>query len=251
LASLTRSKTDQRSASDREEVSRKKKSRWWLLYVPLGLIVASILAFNIFRPITVLPRIALAPGFALTNQDGQMVTNEDYRGGLTLYSFSHAGCESDCSLSPERINGLRQQLEQALPAGAELQLATISLNPENDTPADLAESLAGLQMLPGDKVSWDFLTGDPTLIRYVVGKGFQLYYKNDSESSTATKPVQFDGRYVLVDQLGIMRAEYLTADPDVDIIVRDVGLITQEAENSTGATSVAYEAAHLFLCYPR
>jgi len=33
-------------------------------------------------------------------------------------------------------------------------------------------------------------------------------------------------------------------------VLRDIALLTDEAKNSQGAARYAYEAAHLFLCYP-
>ena len=62
---------------------------------------------------------------------------------------------------------------------------------------------------------------------------------------------------------GIIRAEYRqyesterlslsegTTDIDPDVILRDIGLIVEEVRNSKGVASAAYEAAHLFACYP-
>jgi protein SCO1/2 len=56
---------------------------------------------------------------------------------------------------------------------------------------------------------------------------------------------------MLVDGSGIIRAEYRTATPDMAIIERDINLLLEEAENIDGPSRYAYEAAHLFLCYPR
>jgi len=56
---------------------------------------------------------------------------------------------------------------------------------------------------------------------------------------------------VLVDGLGIMRAEYRTGAPAPELIARDVNLLVKEAANSDGIARLGYEAAHLFLCYPR
>jgi protein SCO1/2 len=55
---------------------------------------------------------------------------------------------------------------------------------------------------------------------------------------------------MLVDGLGILRAEYITGDPGADRILGDIAFILDEVENSEGANKVAYEAAHLFMCYP-
>ncbi|MCS7040866.1 MAG: hypothetical protein NZP34_14765, partial [Caldilineales bacterium] len=60
-----------------------------------------------------------------------------------------------------------------------------------------------------------------------------------------------DPVYILVDGWGIIRREYRyrTLTPDVDRIVRHIGVLAEEVRNSRGAARLAYEAAHLFLCY--
>ena len=63
--------------------------------------------------------------------------------------------------------------------------------------------------------------------------------------------MRFDPRIVLVDGWGTLRAEYRVTQPDMEIIARDLRLLTEEAQNSEGTARLAYEAAHLFLCYPR
>ena len=39
--------------------------------------------------------------------------------------------------------------------------------------------------------------------------------------------------------------------PRLKRVRRDLGLIVDEVRNSEGAGSLVYEAAHLFLCYPK
>ena len=69
-------------------------TRYFYLFVILGAI--GVVSFVVFQPITVLPRVALAPGFALIDQNDNQLTNEDMRGGITLYSFTYSDCDSDC-----------------------------------------------------------------------------------------------------------------------------------------------------------
>ena len=60
---------------------RQRKIRWeWVAAGVVLLAILSVAAFAVFQPIKVLPRIRLAPGFILTDQDGQRLTNEDLRG---------------------------------------------------------------------------------------------------------------------------------------------------------------------------
>ena len=43
---------------------------------------------------------------------------------------------------------------------------------------------------------------------------------------------------------------YQTNASDADKIVRHLDVLGEEVRNSHGAASLAYEAAHFFLCYP-
>ena len=64
--------------------------------------------------------------------------------------------------------------------------------------------------------------------------------------------VAFDPMLVLVDGWGVIRGEYKyqTLTSDADKIVRHLGILGEELRNAKGAASLAYEAAHFFLCYP-
>lgn len=201
-----------------------------------------IMAFIIFRPLQVLPRIDLAPGFAFTNQAGESLTNEDLRGKITLYTFTYTRCEEACASATT----VMQDLQAKLPTwqkGVPLALVTITLAPEQDTDAQLAQYAKDMGANPEQ---WQIIRGDPIQTKQVVGNGFTTYYTTNEEGH-----IEFEPAFILVDGWGIMRAEYRTDAPELETIKRDIELVTSEALNSKGATRYAYEAAHLFLCYPR
>jgi protein SCO1/2 len=100
--------------------------------------------------------------------------------------------------------------------------------------------------LGADPTTWHFVTGDLTQLKNVIGAGFSTYFNQEAGGDFTFDPV-----FVLVDGWGILRAVYRTPSPDPDIVTRDVRLIVQETNNSQGINRYAYEAAHLFSCYPR
>lgn len=220
-----------------------------LLYTFIALFLISLFYFAIFQPIKVLPRVSLAPGFAFRNQDGAIKTSEDYRSKLTIYNFTYSGCAGDCAPTSAQMQDLHKALEQVAGQDVQLALVTISLDPANDSPESWKNYAAQyLPAAPG-AVSWDFLTGEVQKTKYVVGGGFSLYYKNLSDA--AGRPaVQFQPRFVLVDGWGIIRAEYRTAQLDIPMVLRDISYLRSEIRNSSGVARYAYEAAHLFRCYP-
>lgn len=224
-------------------------SPWKWLFAFIGLLLAAVAAFYLFRPILVLPRIALAPGYSLVDHTGAAVSSESWRGRLTLYSFTYSRCGADCPQSVQDIAAVRAAVAaQLTPRDPQLTLVTLTVDPERDTPEILLSLASPALAEPPETVPWVFLTGDALEMKYIVGGGFRVYYGTDARAAGG---VTFEPRYVLVDALGIMRAEYFSATPDPDLIVRDLRLLAEEATNSTGAARVAYEAAHLFACYPR
>jgi len=227
-----------------------RSPRSWAYGVAVAVTLA-IVAFNIIRPITVLPRIAPSPGFSLLDAGGLPVTSEDLRGRLTLYSFTYLDCPDACPQSLDDIAALRRTVGDLLSPETPLSFVTISLDPQHDTPARL-QTVTREVVNRSAGPDWRLLTGDPLRTRYTVGGGFGVYYAPAGDStSQKSGRITFDPRYVLVDGLGIMRAEYRTGAPAPELVVRDVNLLVKEAANSDGIARLGYEAAHLFLCYPR
>lgn len=214
----------------------------WAIYFLLALLVLGAIAFAVFRPILVLPRITLAPGFALIDQNGEPLTNEDMRGKIVLYNITHTACAAPCPQTSAAVQAVQARLDEVETFGIPVEFVTISVDPARDTPAVLREYAASLGAGP----DWHFVTGEPERLKYVVGGGFGVYYTAREDGTVAVDPGM-----MLVDGQGILRAEYRTVVPEVDRLLRDIGLVAEEAENSGGASRYAYEAAHLFLCYPR
>ena len=235
------------SAEKAEQTVPWYKPRIWWVYIPLGIFAVIILAFNIIQPITVLPRADLAPGYLLYNQDNEQVTSESFRGQLTMYTFSYTNCGDSCSQTLDNIDAVRTTIKESIPSDTELAFVTISLDPERDTPEQLKASLDEYNL--ADTVDWQFLVGDPLKTKYAVGSGFGFYY-GPREQEDGDYLVTFQPRYILVDGWGVIRAQYGVSAPDTDIIIRDINLVVEETRNSEGVASLAYDAAHLFLCYP-
>ena len=221
-----------------------KRYLLYVLYAVVVLVVGSAFAFKLFQPIQVLPRIRLAPGFALIDQDGERLTNEDLRGQFVLYNFTYTRCPEPCHMLDQTMQEVQSRLDEIDLGGIPITFVTISFDPEHDTPEVLK---AYAESLNADTDRWSFATTpDTTLLKHIVGGGFEEYYQQNEDGSFAFEP-----RFVLVDGWGIVRGEYRyqTLTPDADRIIRHIGVMAKEVQNSQGTASVAYEAAHLFLCY--
>lgn len=217
--------------------------RWY--YVPIAIVALLLVGLVVFvtvQPIQVLPRMTLAPGFSLIDESGARLTSEDLRGTITLYNFTYTNCGEACPESGASMAAIQQRLAAEDALGIPLQLVTISFDPERDTPEALSAWLAEHDT---GALPWTAVTGAPDRLKNIIGGGFSTYYTQDADGSFT-----FDPMFVLVDGAGIIRTRYRTATPDPETVARDLGLITREVANSGGPQKLAYDAAHLFLCYP-
>ena len=212
--------------------------------VPVVLILAAAVAFAVFEPIQVLPRIRIAPGYLLTNQNAETITSEDVRGDIVLYSFTYGDCGDECAAMNDTVAEVQSRLSEADTGDTDVRFITISFDAERDNPAALTDYA---QRLGADTEQWQFATGDPTHLENVIKSGFEVYYQERSDGSFSFAPV-----FVLVDGWGVIRGEYRyqTNASDADKIVHHLDILGEEVRNSHGAASLAYEAAHFFLCYP-
>jgi len=209
------------------------------------LIVVCGISFAVFEPIQVLPRIRLAPGYALTTHDSEVVTSETARGAITLYSFAPTDCDRECESSYETMAEVALRVNNEVDLGStEFRQVTIAL----DADPTASELRHASQRSGADDNHWQWVGGTSVQLRNVVGSGFKIFYEQDSAGETT----RFDPGFVLVDGAGIIRGEYRyqTLATDADKIVHHVDILANEIRNANGATAVAYEAAHLFLCYP-
>ena len=208
------------------------------------LLVLGVLAFAIFEPIQVLPRIRLAPGFSLTDHTGATLTSEDLRGEVVVYTFTYGNCAEPCAAPEPTVAELARRIDEVDMGDTPVRFVTISFDPERDTTAALAQRA---ERFGADGESWVYAAPPVDNTRNVVGAGFKTWYEARTDGSFA-----FDPTLVLVDGWGIVRGEYRyqTLASDGDRILRHIGILGEELRNSHGANSIAYEAAHFFLCYP-
>ncbi len=207
-------------------------------------LIAAAIAFAVLEPIQVLPRLRLAPGYSLVDQSGRSFTSETVRGSVTLYSFTSIDCGEPCSETDETMQLIRDEVARSIDLGdTEFRQVTIVLD-DDPTTSELSDvaTRAG-----ADGTRWSVVGGDATTIRNTVGSGFGRFYEAPSDAS-----IRFDSGYILVDGAGVIRGDYRyqTLADDGEKIVRHIDILASELRYADGSAAVAYEAAHLFLCYP-
>jgi protein SCO1/2 len=126
----------------------------------------------------------LFPNAELRTHEGATVRFYDdlIKGKQVVVNMMYANCESVCSTVTSRLVKVHEALQARM--GRDLFLYSISIKPEEDTPAALksfAEMHAAL--LPG----WTFLTGDPYDIETIRFRLFRMnHIKLDTDLNTHT-----------------------------------------------------------------
>lgn len=198
--------------------------------------------FAILRPVRVLPRMALAPGYVLVDQAGERLTNEDLRGKIVLYTFTFTGCGEGCPPLDAVMHGVRERVPEVDTDGVPVRLVTIALDAGPLETEDLRRAAA---RSGADGEVWRFATAEPALLKQTVGGGFGVYYEQLPDGA-----FRFDPVFVLVDGWGITRAQHRVGIPDAGALATQIQLLGNEVRASKGMARYAYEAAHLFACYP-
>lgn len=215
------------------------------VWVRIAVAFASVLAlatasFAVLQPVQVLPRLQPIPPFSLVDASGQTVKATDLAGSLAVVGFLAA---SDPT-APKVVRQLRE-FEQGLPrVGLPVRLVLITVDPERDTPEVLREFARDHGIAPG---TWHILTGTVENVKLTVGSGFGVYFAPDPQGG---RTPLYDRVLIIVDENGVMRGRYPSTDLEQERLSNHVALLRKESASS-GAARVAYEAAHLFMCFPQ
>lgn len=213
-------------------------------YFLLVFFIGGTLYFTIGRPVQVLPLLDPIPVFELTDHRGETYSPLE-RGRLTLYTV---GAARDLDNTEKTIDQLARVYDELEARGwsDEIDIAMISVDPEHDDPTVLQHLAERYELFqrPGTYL----LTGPWVTVKLAVGSGMRIYFEDPVEIDDELKFV-YDQTLVLVDDQGVTRARYNARQLDLETLTRDIALLRKEA-NAEGAVRLAYQAAHLFMCYP-
>jgi protein SCO1/2 len=146
--------------------------------------------------LTQLQDLGALPDFKLTDQQGQPVSLANLKGKVWVADFFFTSCGGVC---PTMTATLAKLYKELAPVG--LNILSISVDPETDTPDKLAAYAADWQ---AKRDNWLFLTGElPQIIELSV-KGFKLGLNED--------PTSHSQRFILIDRQGHIRGYYRSDD---------------------------------------
>ena len=144
---------------------------------------------------TTLVTIGAAPKFELTDQNNNKISNQNFAGKVYVLEFFFSTCPSICPI----MNKNMALLEKEFTKDKNFAIASISINPEFDTPSVLKKHAQDLGIT---NMNWFFLTGDKQTILDLSYKGFNLYA---AENAKVNGGFEHSGMFALIDKSGNIR----------------------------------------------
>jgi protein SCO1/2 len=137
------------------------------------------------------------PDFEFTNQEGDIITNEDYDGKVYVVEFFFSTCPSICPIMNQKM----VTIQDAFFGNPEFGIASISITPEIDTPEILKEYAKNNGIT---HKNWHLLTGKSEEIVFALSNdGFKLPVGKGVEEHGG---FYHSGLFALVDKEGYIRS---------------------------------------------
>ena len=166
---------------------------------------------------TPLPKIAPAPEFTLTSQDGAPVSLADFRGKVVATTFIYTLCTDTCPVLTPMMSFVQDRLGPDF--ATKIAFVSITVDPERDTPQVLKEYA---RAFGADLGGWAFLTGAPQAIRELTRR-YGVF-----AAKTADGDIDHSFLTSIVDRRGILRVQYLGVRFDPDEFRRDLLSLVKE-----------------------
>ena len=184
-----------RRSSDQDQPLNQRGFFLWLL-------AASLLLALACQQEEPLPQLWPAPAFTLRDQQGRPFGSAELAGRAVLVNFVYTRCPDICPLLTATMAQVQKQLQAEGLLGSKVQLLSVSVDPDHDTPAVLSEYAAQYQAAPEH---WRFLTGDRGAV-YDVLAGFKVNTREVALASAGAAVVPHSNRFVVIDSEGMVRA---------------------------------------------
>ena len=160
-----------------------------------------------------LPPHLLAKNFSLTDQNGQRISLSQYRGHVVVLTFMHSLCKGACPLMANQILGALNDLPDG---GRNVPAMAISVDPEQDTPANRRKFIARMHLTG----RFNFLNGPMNVMKRI----WHDYYIEPEIGPTENH----SAFVLLIDKRGIWRIGYPVSDLTPGSLAHDIGVLQRE-----------------------
>jgi len=189
-----------------------------LIWVGLGLtVVLLLLAFFLSNLLIFtgrgksLPVYGQVADFALTNQNGQVVSLGSLRGRVWVADVIFTRCAGPCL----KMSRQMKELQQVLPQRSQVKLVTLTTDPDFDTPPVLKTYA---QRFGAEGNRWEFLTGTKKALTELEVGSLKLtaIEKKPEERETPADLFIHSTIFVIIDKKGQLRGIFETSGDGVD-----------------------------------
>ncbi|WP_211210549.1 SCO family protein [Arhodomonas aquaeolei] len=155
--------------------------------------------------------------FNLTNENGQSVTAEDYRGKVTLLFFGYTFCPDVCPVTLARLSRILGKLDED--ARRDVQVLFVSVDPRRDTPERLRAYTSAFGK--------DFigLTGTQDQLK-ALNKRYRVTYGYGEPDENGNYVVSHSGAVFVFNRAGEARLLVRDSDP-VEAVLADLRRIIE------------------------
>jgi len=161
-----------------------------------------------------------APDFQLTDQTGAPFASSSLLGRVTLLDFVYTHCTDACPILSATFQQAQRKLADDKLLGERVMLVSLSVDPQHDTSAVLAEY--GKQF-KADAAGWKLLTGDWDQV-YDVVTGLKVATRPPRPVADAPAPggteLTHSTRIILIDAQQQVRAYLEGQDATADDLVK-------------------------------
>ena len=149
-----------------------------------------------------LPVLVQLPDFELQDQMGNSFGTAQLKDKPWVANFIFTRCPTTCPIQTRNLAKFQKQLKK-ISGGQDVQLVSITVDPQFDTESVLADYAKRME---ADPQGWHFLTGSRDDIWNLCKKGFKLAV--DDAPPEAPSPIMHSSKMMLVDQQGRIRGFY-------------------------------------------
>jgi protein SCO1 len=140
--------------------------------------------------------IGSAPSFSFTNQNLEIISDQTMKDKVYLVEFFFATCPTICP----KMSANLIQLEKDFLNNKDFGIISITINPEQDTPAFLKQHREHLGVI---HPNWHFLSGNSKTIMELANKGFNLYAAQNPKIDGG---FEHSGMVAIIDKNGNIRS---------------------------------------------
>ncbi len=173
------------------------------------------------------PILGSIPDFVLIDQNSKPFGTEQLRGSVWVADFIFTSCPDMCPMLTSAMATIEREI--AKDSGVkDIHFVSISVDPDNDTPAVLAEYA---EKYAAAGARWAFLTGTRPEIWKLSTEGFHLPVERADRAQSG--PIFHSNRFVLTDRRGRIRGYYDGLDSDArDALIADLKRVAGESTDA-------------------